>query len=338
MTEQENKKSSQERLVNIGYFGGSHGAFLKFFVDKFSKKTPDITTSPFLDNGTSHNLEVKYSGRVYRYTFEDVDGVPRNNYKLENKGEPQILVTLDEASQMNFLRLHFIRKSDHELTSADFTQLDDKIVVSNNFVKMYGDKFKNLYSIDLDQTKSLPYAIMRDFIKMHFVDSSQNKALAGSLKTMQDADANTICISLSEIWNTDAFMKKMNTISDRFDLQLVLDATAVNTHMEFLSNRVNHATWNRVYDIIDDITQLKDTDCSDLDIVEQGYLYSWLEKTYDFVQAPLTRKFFKNTAEIYEYATHYPNHYKAMNPNLPKFNNIANPFYLWNKSKDKREK
>ncbi len=333
MTEQENKKSNQERLVNIGYFGGSHGAFLKFFVDKFSKKTPDITTSPFLDNGTSHNLEVKYSGRVHRYTFEDTDGIARNNYKLENKGEPQILVTMDEASQMNFLRLHFTRKSDHELISADLTLLDDKIVVSNNFVKMYGDEFKNLYGIDFDQTKYLPYAIMRDFIKMHFVDSSQNKILIGSQKTMQDADANTICISLSEIWNTDSFIEKMNLINARFDLQLVLDATAVNLHKEFLANRVNHATWHRVYNIINDIKEQKDTDCSDLDIVEQGYLYAWLEKTYDFVQAPLTRKFFKNTAEIYEYVTHYPNHYKAMNPNLPKFNNIANPFYLWNKNK-----
>ena len=127
MTKQENN-----RLVNIGYFGGSHGAFLKFFVDKFSKKTSDITSSPFLVNGTSHNTEVKYSGRVHRYTFEDTDGTVRNNYKLENKGEPQILITLDEESQMNFLRLHFTRKSDHELTSADFTKLDDGTLVSRS--------------------------------------------------------------------------------------------------------------------------------------------------------------------------------------------------------------
>jgi len=337
MTEQENKKIGHKRLINIGYFGGSHGAFLKFFIDKFSKKTPDIITSPFLDNGTSHNLEVKYSGRIYRYTFEDTKGIPRNNYKLEHKGEPQIVVTLDEPSQMNYLRLHFTRESDHELVSFKFDELDSKILVSNNFIDMYADKFKNLYNIDLKLTKLLPYAIMRDFIKMHFVDSSQNKALVGSKKTMQDADADTIFISLSEIWDTDLFMQKMNTISKRFNLQLVLDDSAVNLHREFLRRRVNHATWNRVYTIIDDIKEQKDTDCSDLDIVEQGYLYAWLEKTYDFVQAPLTRKFFDTTAEILEYVTHYPNHYKAMNPNLPVFNNIANPFYLWHKNRDKEK-
>ena len=102
------------RLINIGYLGGSHGAFLKYFIDRFSDLTPEIKASPFLDNGTSHNLEVQYSGRVNRYTFEDVDGNPRNNYKFENKGEPHVLVTLDEPSLMNYSRLYFMREADHE--------------------------------------------------------------------------------------------------------------------------------------------------------------------------------------------------------------------------------
>ena len=43
MTKQENN-----RLVNIGYFGGSHGAFLKCFVDKFSKKILPAKSSTLL--------------------------------------------------------------------------------------------------------------------------------------------------------------------------------------------------------------------------------------------------------------------------------------------------
>ena len=34
-----------------------------------------------------------------------------------------------------------------------------------------------------------------------------------------------------------------------------------------------------------------------------------------------------------DYLKYYPEHYKAMNPNLPKFNGIPNPFYLWNLKK-----
>ncbi len=58
-----------------------------------------------------------------------------------------------------------------------------------------------------------------------------------------------------------------------------------------------------------------------------------IEKNYDFIQTPLTRNFFSDTDEILEYVKYYPNHYKAMNPNLPKFNNIDNPFHLWAKNK-----
>ena len=43
---------------------------------------------------------------------------------------------------------------------------------------------------------------------------------------------------------------------------------------------------------------------------------------------PMTEDFFKTTKEVTDYITLYPQHYKAMNPNLPKFNNIDNPFFL----------
>lgn len=322
-----------ERLVNVVYFGGSHGAFLKYFIDKFSALTPEIKSSPFLDNGTSHNLDVQYSERVRRYTFEDIKGNPRNNYKFENKGEPHILVTLDESSLMNYSRLHFTRESDHEFTGAKVEKSNNGVMVSDNFVSMYAEKFLNMYNIDLNKKKSVPCAVLRDFIKFTFTHIKHNKSFIKSKTTMQNIDENTVCISLSEIWNTDQFMKKMKEISDKFKLQLVLDQSSVEIHKKFLSRRINHETWNRVYDIIEDVKNKRNTECHDLDYIEQGYLYAWLEKSYDFVQAPLTRKFFADTNEINEYVTYYPTHYKAMNPNLPVFNNIANPFYLWNKNK-----
>ena len=61
-----------------------------------------------------------------------------------------------------------------------------------------------------------------------------------------------------------------------------------------------------------------------------------IEQNYDFIQTPLTRNFFSDTNEILEYVKYYPNYYKAMNPNLPKFNNIDNPFHLWAKNKSSK--
>ena len=44
------------KLLNIVFAGGTFGNFLKWFLDKFSKKTPEISLTPFNDIGTSHSL------------------------------------------------------------------------------------------------------------------------------------------------------------------------------------------------------------------------------------------------------------------------------------------
>jgi len=324
-----------KRIVNINYLGGSHGAFLKYFVDKFSKLTPDITEMPFLSNGTSHSLKVQYSGMVERHTFEDMYGSPRNSYICPNKGEPQIVVTIDEKALMNFTRLAFTRKDDHELVSTTIDQqpLKNRVLLSDHFIKLYGQKFIDMYKIDIKDTKSVPYPVIRDLLKIIFLDTHQNRWLSSSRKILENIGEKTVCISLSEIWNTDLFMSKMKEVNDRLDLQLDLDEDAITIHKEFLEHRVNHSTWNRVFDIIESIKKKINTNCSQLDLVEQGYINAWLEKNHNFIQTPLTRNFFADTNEINEYIEYYPNHYKAMNPNMPTFNKIANPFYLWEKQK-----
>ena len=69
-------------------------------------------------------------------------------------------------------------------------------------------------------------------------------------------------------------------------------------------------------------------DLSPIDIVEQAYLSSYIEQNYEFICVPNTNYFFQNTKEILDWIEWYPQHYKAMNPNLPIFNGIPNPFYL----------
>jgi hypothetical protein len=324
-----------DRIVNVAYFGGSHGAFLMYFVDRFSSLTPNIDVSPFLDTGTSHNLKVPYSDKVARYTFEDENGNAKNGYQLQHKDEPHILITIDEPSLMNYLRLHFLRQDDHEWTGTNVMTSHEGATFNTKFYKMYAGKFKTFYDIDLDKNSVIPLSLLRDFLKIVFLHPSHNGTYLNSKKTLGNINEHTQCISLSQIWDTDAFMKRMSEISDSLGLALRLDDEAVALHKEFLQKRPNHQHWNRIDHVIDCITQNTHCDCSELDIVEQGYLYAWLEKTHEFIQAPLTRNFFSDTTEIIEYLNYYPNHYKAMNPNLPKFNNIDNPFYLWAKNKGK---
>ena len=54
-----------------------------------------------------------------------------------------------------------------------------------------------------------------------------------------------------------------------------------------------------------------------LDIIEEAYIYSWIETSYKNVLAPFTNSFFKRTADINDYIKWYPHFYHGMNPTLP---------------------
>ena len=87
-------------------------------------------------------------------------------------------------------------------------------------------------------------------------------------------------------------------------------------------------TKDRVFTIIDAIKQNKDINIEDIDTVQQAFVGAWIEQNYEFITIPLSNGFWKTTGEIIQWLKYYPQHYKAMNPNLPTFNGIPNPFHL----------
>jgi len=327
----EEKKS----LVNIAYLGGSHGAFLRYFIDKFSRLTPSISESPFLSNSTSHSLSVRYSGYIDRYTFNDTYGNIKNNYRLpvEFQNYPVICVIVDEESLLNFTRLNYFREDDLEFTGTQIYNLKNNIKVSDKFALLFKDKFQNMYNIDITKNNLLPKLIVRDFFKFMFIDLSHNSFYQANKEIKKNLNEKVLPFLLSDLWNTEKFMKRMSHIDKILNLQLDLGEQAKSLHIEFLNRISLYKTFNRVNDIIDAIRVEENFDCCNLDLVEQGFLYAWIENNYKFIVAPNVRDFFKNTEEIIEYIKFYPDHYKAMNPNLPIFNGIPNPFYLWKKKK-----
>jgi len=317
-------------LVNIAYLGGSHGAFLKYFVDRFSKLTPLISESPFLSNGTSHSLSINYSKQVNRYTFIDTHGNVKNNYKLppEFQNHPVICIIVDDDSLLNFTRLNYFREDDHEFTGTQIYDFNNSIKFSNKFILLFKDKIQNIYNIDITKTNILPKLIVRDFFKFMFLNFGHNSYYKATKEIKKNLNEKILPLLLSDIWNTEKFLKRITEIDKILNLQLDLGEEAKSLHIEFLNNIPLYKTFNRVNDIINAIKTESNLDCCDLDLVEQGFLCAWIENNYKFIITPNTRDFFKNTEEILEYIKFYPNHYKAMNPNLPTFNGIPNPFYL----------
>ncbi len=319
-------------LVNIAYFGGTHGAFLKYFIDRFSNLTPEIHELPFEENGSSHSLNVKYSDKIFRYTFEDDYGNVINNYQLIN-AEPHILITVKEDDLLNQIRLLLYRPGDHEITPLNIHEENSSIVCSKSFINFYAEKFKQIYNIDLNKNNVVPKFIIRDFLKIVFLNKEKHQILQGSKKTLEHMHKNTICMNVSDFYNINTFFNKIKEINEKFKLEIRINEESIELHKEFLNRLYTFKTLERANNIISSIKDKKFYDLIDVDTTEQAFISAWIEQNYKFILIPNTNNFFRNTFEMLEYIEYYPNHYKAMNPNLPLFNGISNPFYLHKNTK-----
>ncbi len=314
-------------LCNVGYLGGSHGAFLMYFIDRQSRHTPDITGTPFLTTGTSHSEEIKYSNKVTRCSFEDPNGNWRDEFNFDQNN---VIILLDKEALLTFSRLQFLRPPDHETISAHIKLTDKKFSVNHTFKNFYAQDFLWMYDIDIGN-ENVPIQIMRDYLKIIFLNDDRNRWLTSSNKVKNMLGGKNSAINLSELYDTEKFISRMQKVSDRLDLDLDLGESAHDIHEKFLQKLyVDRTTLQRADIIIENVIQDKPykITCDNLDIVEQSYVFANIEKNFKFIQCPLVEDFFKDTDEIKNYVKNYPNHYKAMNPNLPKFNGIDNPYYL----------
>jgi hypothetical protein len=324
---------SHKHIVNIAYHGNTHGNFLRYFIDRYSRLTPEIKELPFLSNGTSHNTNIKYSNLVNRYHPID------HNNEFINKNEPQILITIKEEDIHYLHRLTFIRDVDPARLKTSLQIIidnDEKILLSDSFKKKLIKNLKKLYNlddIDVDNKIHLPKYIIRDFLKLHYLNTNEDGFLKSDTQLKKKAPDNTFFFPVDAFWDIKKFFKTIEECNFKLNLKLNLDYSATDVYEEFVKRLYKFETKDRSKIICDKILKGEEFDIVDIDIVEEGYISSWIEKNYNFINVPLTNYFFKNTKEIIEWIKWYPQHYKAMNPNLPMFNGIPNPFYLWNLKK-----
>lgn len=308
-------------LVNVAFQGGSHGNYLRFCIDKFSALTPDFVGTPFTENNTSH-IDLNYSGKVdcYHPLFEEPF--------FKNTDEPHILITIQKEDLLFLDRWVTMRAGDFKVDiSKDLVHTHDEFL--SNFP--WADKFKKYYNIDLTKDKA-PKFLLRDFYKLSFLDTDKNGFIILDKVLRENKPANTFEFPVSSFWDKDKFKHVLEKMNKELDLKIDINK-CISTHDLFL-NRLNFMdTKNRAVDVTQAIQNKQNMDIQNLDTVEQAYVSAWIEKNHEFVIVPQCNNFFNNTNEIIDWLKYYPQHYKAMNPNLPTFNNIPNPFHLWNSKK-----
>ena len=318
MTEKQ-KCPKTDTQIYIFNSGGCHGHYLTYLIDKLSKKTPYIKDLPFNKLGNSH-LKINYSGFC---KFVDVE----EHHQYQQISNKLIVKIIFPRDILYFERVAMNRGAN---ANRDLDNLHKDISFLQEYNKEFYDKIHKLYHTD---NNSIPKWMLRDAYKTGFLDLDQQGSMILSKQNI-----NWIKINLAEnnkvhftdvniFFTTETLKKELEKLDNIFDLDLQLDELD-EIHEKFLNmNKILQSHKNTDV-VLDAINESKDISIPPLDVIQQAYVYAQLEKKYDFITMPLINKFFETTKEILDYCTLYPKHYKAMNPNLPIFNNIPNPFFL----------
>lgn len=303
---------------------GCHGHYLVYLIDRLSKKTPQINHLPFNSLGNSHK-KINYSRYV---KFVDADEYD-NHKNLKNKKVIKIIVSNDI---LYYERVAINRSGDRNI---DLENMHKDISFLKTYNPLFYKKIHELYGIKGD---TIPKWMLRDVFKLGFLNLNEQGAFVQMKESINWIRENLDKSNKIHFLDTNVFfdvnslknaLEKLNII---FDLDLEFDELEM-IHNEFFKLNKILLTQKNTDIVLEAVQQLKNIDVPNLDIVQQAFVHAELEKKYNFVTMPLTNDFFYSTKEIIDYVNLYPTHYKAMNPNLPIFNGLPNPFYLWNLKK-----
>ena len=292
--------------LHIAFLGGTHGNFLRYFLDKFSRHTPVINDKPFTDTGTSHVLEIKYSNKFSVY-HPTVSGVKDLN-------EDHCVITVSKEDILQLQRTVYIRAGDMNLN------------INNDYIKFVGltkgftdvDSIQKLYGLKIDENTEVPKFILRDFVKLGFSDLNNHGYIKKNTELNKYKFKNVYYFPVNSFWDNELFFNHLSKLDEKFNLDLSINDEAIKIHREFIEKIPQLKTQNRCRDIITAIREKKSILIENIDVIEEAYIYSWIETTYKNILAPLTNTFFKNTKDIIEYIKWYPTFYHGMNPTLPK--------------------
>tara|TARA_B100000902_G_scaffold311291_1_gene301107 strand:- start:515 stop:1462 length:948 start_codon:yes stop_codon:yes gene_type:complete len=298
---------------------GCHGHYLRYLIDRCSSNTPRITELPFNSLGNSHK-PIAYSDYVtFVHSTQHLE-----NKNLKNK---KIIKIIYSENILYYERVAMNRAAD---ANRDINTVYKDISFLKNYNNQFYEKIRSLYSVDID---SVPKWLLRDAYKLGFLDWSNQGSVVTAKQDIEWIEENlardnTIHYTQVDVFFTAEKLKRELQDLDRaFGLDLEFDDFE-SVHKEFLSRNKILESHENTEIVLDAIKNNKDIPIPVLDIIQQAYVYAELEKKYDFITMPMINDFFKTTKEITDYLKLYPQHYKAMNPNLPKFNSIDNPFFL----------
>ena len=314
------------KLLNIVFRGGTFGNFLRYFLEKFSKRTPEIDEEPFTDIGTSHTISnTKFSGMIQRY---------HTSFINDNEGEsdlPICIITPSTKKHHLYLKkAQWFRGGDFKISPDDLWK--KAVGEMPELIKSHAMDIIKLYNIkETAHFSWIPKFIVRDWYKLEFlepIEDTQNHQWFKAFKKHEFFDQQRVFeLDLETFFDWDSFIKNIRELDNFFGLDL--DYGCHDNMKTLFDKGLELDKIRKECNLVESVLEHKeDEPLNDLDVSTEGFIYAEMEKANDFIQMPLTNRFFRDTGEMEQFIEHYPEHYKAMNPNMPKFNGIPNPYHL----------
>ena len=339
------------KLLTIVFTPGTFGHFLQFFLDKFSQKTPNIAGDPFTEIGTSHKRDIQYSGliEIDHESFLDKENWAdltfksdlQVRYRLGHILKDMPICVIVPKTEKHFLylkRSKWFRCLDWQHSPDDLwkkpigemtemlkhTEDSKALNPVNTIIKLYGLKETAHYYW-------IPKFIVRDWYKLEFLENLEDTFYYQEFELFLEhkffKDQKVFRLDLETFFDWDTFIENITELDDMFGLSLDYDRKKEMKELFDKGYSLDgiRQECNLAVDVLENRT---DSKLNNLNVATEGFIYAQIEKANDYIQTPLVNRFFRDADEIRQFVEHYPNHYKAMNPNMPTFNGIPNPYYL----------
>ncbi len=305
----------------VSIFGagpGLHHNFLRFTLDYLSRLTPEITQFPFDHSGAAHLPVNRNKNNTIFKLFINEDTAQE-----DLAGASDLCICMEADDILYFERAALRRESSRDIDLNDIGSIDEW----HEWLKPHIDHIRQSYKINPD--RDIPRFILRDSVKKAYLDTAQNGWLHNNQSVVKKVREKVqhMIVPVSSFFTLEKYTQQLKKINDQCDCDLDMSKLP-KLYDAFVLNNDILQSHHKVFDILAAVRQNNHVEINGLDVYQEGYIYAKIEQENDFVLCPLTDNFFKSTSEIIDYLTYYPEHYKAMNPNLPKFNGIENPFFL----------
>jgi hypothetical protein len=313
------------KSIQIIYGPGTFGNLLRWVLDRFSPDTK-LGDSPWdKDNRVHENYSALWNPK-----FSNAHQLPyKPGVDYDKSKDPSLGVqfySVDPSADKiiinhegNFLfqeRCHFWRSPGRDTPEGQykyFISLADQSFVEKTFGT---------------NSKSSKY-VAKELFKIQFHDWKNNKWW--NAMTEYSKNETHYQFPITALWNLNQFVYELENISKKYSLGLSIDKDILSRIVGKIDRTYPVCTRTRAIDVLKAVQKNENIDCADFDIVEQAWLEVVLEKEHDSVLFPYGTGWYENSKQIREFLDTYPNYLKHMNPRLPWYNNLKNPFHLTGK-------